>query len=228
MTNKKINLNTDFLDENDETMKKEAFDEIFSEFFWWWKSKKTNHSTSTNDSSNKDTKKTYGFKHVFWGLVILVVVIALFGWFDDKSKSANTTNNFPWKIDLSIKDTKKTKNSNEDEVIIWQFSCSSYNYDEAWRLSPNSLKKAELDRQLAELNLMDTWIDKIEAEIDSFKLNENSQSSINTYNKKINTYNSLVNKRKVKYTEYKNLLDSYNASVDKYNSFLEKNCTRRY
>lgn len=231
---KRINLNTDFLDEDDAILSKDK-----------WKSNNTNEaykSSSEGDnfnqkSSNKDTKKTYGFWHVFWGLVILVVVIALFGWFDDKPKPTSTSTPPNYKIDFSTKDTKKTttttasntaSNSNEDEVITWQFSCSTYNHNEAGRLSPSTVKKSELDTKEAELNSMDSWIDKIEAEIDSFKLNESSQSSVNTYNKKIETYNSLVNKRKTKYTEYKKLLDSYNASVDKYNSFLEKNCTRRY
>lgn len=253
MTNKKIHLDTDFLDEGDDkvTKKQEGIKNhksykylwdkkgVYYEDDWYdeWRNwEKHSHDTSNNNSSNKDTKKTYGFGHVFWVLFIILVIIALFGWFDDKPKSVTIPNNYKidtGKTDFSTKDNKKTSsnaasNSNEDYIITGQFSCSSYNHAEAWRLSPSSFDKAEIDRKLAELNTIDSWIDKIEVEISSFKLNKSSQSSVNTYNGKIDTYNSLISNRKTKYVEYENLLDSYNASVDKYNAFLEKNCTRRY
>lgn len=236
MTNKKINLDTDFLDEDDDLLSKNKWNSNKNDYSYrsLWDKEDVNQK-----SSNKDAKKTYGFGHVFGGLVIIVVVIALFGWFDDKPKPTITPTNYKidtGKIDFSTKDTKKTttttskstSNSNEDDVITGQFSCSSYNHDEAGRLSPSTFDKAEIDRKLAELNTMDSWIDDIEGEINSFRLNKSSQYSVNTYNGKIDTYNSLISKRKAKYSEYENLLDSYNASVDKYNSFLEKNCTRRY
>ncbi len=250
MTNKKINLDTDFLDEDSKASKKEdfsGFEEIFSQFWWKnkWNSNNTNSSYQTlwddrnlnESSSNKNTKENYGFRHVFWGLLTIFVIIALSGWLDTNptsSISSSVSDSSIEDINFTDKDSKKTatnnspSNSNEDEVITWQFSCSTYNHDEAGRLSPSGFDKAEIDRKLAELNTMDSWIDEIDGEISSFKLNEKSQYSVNTYNKKIDTYNSLINKRKVKYSEYEKLLDSYNASVDKYNSYLENNCTRRY
>ncbi len=205
MTNKKINLDTDFLDE----------DEKIPEL-------------NSNQNQKKETSTTLSWKILKWSFITLWILIFVIIIFSDNSNI---------KPNESISDISTSRNNDsllegnsniDDNIVVWKYSCTKYYSNEADRISPSSFKKTEIDKKLAELNTMDSWIDNLETEINSFKLNKNSQSSIDIYNGKIDRYDSLISKRKVKYSEYENLLDSYNTSVDTYNNYLERNCTKRY
>ncbi len=110
--------------------------------------------------------------------------------------------------------TVTSEATDDDEVIIGQYSCTSYHSDQAGKLSPSTYEKNRLDTEEAELT-------RLNNEIDNTSVDEYSEYSVNSYNQKIRNY-------KTKLQEFNDEIVDYNSSVEIYNNYLTTNCKKRY
>jgi hypothetical protein len=223
---KKINLNTDFLDEDNGTSKKEdfsGFEEAFSQF--WWKNNNSNKEPSEKNKANKSQNQEtlawtfWKIKNIFFVIIWIIFVIWLF----NSPKEKANSNVSSWIPSGSI----ETNNTKNDEIIVWKYSCTSYYGTEAWKLEPSKLESNRIEMIEKDINSLDEKMTAIQDNINSYSLDEYSQYSIDGYNNMVDEFNALNEQRKEIKRWYDNSIDSYNITVERYNNYLESNCSKR-
>lgn len=229
---KKINIDTNFLDEDEKFINKPT-GESLSIFL----DTQSNHSNSNSSSNSLNIWngwhkanwfiKLFWFiwRNFFWLFFWFIILVWVFSENNNLSSSSNITPNTNYS---SNTDNSSSISSMDDNIETWQYLCAQYYHDEAWKLEPSSFDKSKIDSLAIEIEDMDKKIEDMKSNIDLYQIDNYSQSSIDWYNYKINKYNYYILDRQKKSSEYDNLLNIYNSAVDKYNNYLETNCTKRY
>ncbi len=142
---------------------------------------------------------------IFFVSMFLVIILAINSR-EDLSKNAKT----------SPSSNTTTSNSKEldDNVVVGQYSCTSYHSGQAGKLNPSTYEKNRLDTEEAELT-------RLNNEIDNTSVDEYSEYSVNSYNQKIRNY-------KTKLQKFNDEIGDYNSRVEIYNNYLTTNCKKRY
>lgn len=239
----KIKLDTNFLDEDDEMapVKKEnpINKRIQSEFFGWWENdwqkynnndpvqlKQASNSTSNNSDNTNLIKKLLSFiwRNILWFFFWFIILVWAFSWNNDSSSSMDSTSNTNY--DSNTNNSSSSSNS-DDNIETWEYTCSRYNHDEAWKLQPTTYEKNTVQSLKDEVERIENEGKSVKFAIDIYPLDKYSQTSIDGYNLKINQYNALVKESDTKYAEYESERTKFNEKVNTYNNYLIANCTKR-
>ena len=161
-------------------------------------------TSSTTNSISSDRK--YNLKNI---LIISGVVLFL-GWiiFSDNDSSSST--------------------SNSDNLMIGQYSCSHYHYDQAIALDPDETEQQIKSARVA-LEYRTNALDSLENQIDNSYVNDYSaQWEIDQYNELVHEYNSKLSVYKRDLADLDTRIDRYNTQSQKHNDYLLANCTKEY
>ncbi len=167
-------------------------------------------NTVQEPTTQKSPTREYGWKNI-----LIVVGVALFFWaiFSGDSDSNITQTTSP--------------SSGGANVIVGEYSCSSYHSDRVSQLEPTE-DESTIDLAQAALSRRSDEIDRMYAEIENSDVNENSSEyEIDEYNAKLDLYRSKVSTYNRDVASLDPRIDQYNAQVERYNNYLSANCTKR-
>jgi len=107
-----------------------------------------------------------------------------------------------------------------------QYRCSSYHIGKANALEPDSTVKTQLDTEETNLNKLADELKSLKRTIESTRVNEYSQESINRYNRLVDSHNKKMKTLKTRATDFDNKNAAFNKQIDAYNKYLDDNCTK--
>jgi len=174
-------------------------------------------ASSTQKSLSTDRK--YNWKNI----LIIGGVVLFFGWviFSDDSSSSSTNTYTP-------PAQTSNYNSDDDTVMVGEYSCSRYHYNQAVALDPDETEQ-QIDSAQSALEYRTNRLENLKSEIDNSYVNDYSaQWEINEYNEKVDEYNSLLPAYKRDLANIDSRIDTYNAQIQRHNNYLVANCTKRY
>lgn len=219
----KLNIDLDFLDEESESKappKKGVHD---------W-SKNSQNSVSNSDWQGNHQPDSF-FQSLKWKVVLIwkaifvsfwiMVIIFAVVWYSNKSPIKWTSSNLNGSNSLA-------ENTNTDEIITWEYSCSTQHHSAATNIKPDVSENTRLELFTVRIKAMQSDLDFQESEISAYIIDEYSQASIDIYNKKINSYNILLEDIRLNRGSYNSGIEAFNKTVDNYNSYLTNNCRKRY
>ena len=163
-----------------------------------------------------DTSRKYNWKIIF----LVSSVVIFFIWMivsKEKSTNTNTGGYTPPSVNRTW--------SNDDTVVVGQYRCSQYHYNQAAALRPDesvatfTATKNALEHRAEEL-------DRLRREIETSYVNNLSpQYLIDDYNAKVDRYNSKLSSYKHDATNFDSRNVRFNVQVNTYNNYLIQNCT---
>jgi len=175
-------------------------------------------TSSTPKSPSTDHK--YNWKNI----LIIGGVILFFGWviFSDDDSSSSSTNTYTPPAQTS------NYNSDDDTVMVGEYSCSRYHYNQAVVLDPVETEQ-QIENAQSALEYRTNRLENLKSEIDNSYVNDySSQWEIDDYNEKVDEYNSLLPAYKRDLASLDSRIDTYNAQIQTHNNYLVANCTKRY
>ncbi|MBP9781068.1 hypothetical protein KBC89_00240 [Candidatus Woesebacteria bacterium] len=205
---KHLNINLDFLDENDATYTTKP---IASS------TKGSAPSATASQARPMYIPVSTGYKYNWKNILIIGSIILFIGWliFSDGSDSSSSSNSYaPSELGSNNLTTEEGK----------QFKCSDSDYDKATRLSPISFEGAMLTN---ESNMLDKQIAANKAEgyaLEKMYVNEYDENAVDNYNNRVAQYNTERQRLIDAISSWEQRNDAYNRSIDVYNNFLETNC----
>lgn len=157
-----------------------------------------------------------------WKKILLIGgVILFFGWiiFSEDNSTSNTNTG-------SYTPSSATQMSpNNDSVVIGEYTCSRYHYNQAVALDPDE-SEAQITAAENALEYRANELERLQSEIESSYVNEySSQYKINQYNAMVDEYNSKLFSYKRDAISLDSRIDKYNAQIAKHNNYLKNNCT---
>jgi len=162
----------------------------------------------------------YNWKNIF----IIGGVILFFGWVifsEDSSSSSSTANTYNAPVSGQQSNT-------DDNLVIGQYSCSRYHYDQAVALDPDESEQ-QIEIARTALESRSNEIDRLQSKIKNSYVNEYSdQWEIDEYNELIDDYNKKLSSYKTDSASFETRIDRYNVQIEKHNNYLTANCTKRY
>jgi hypothetical protein len=169
-------------------------------------------------------KHQTGTQYNWKNILIIGGIVLFFIWIvSSESESTPSTNN-----SYIPSTSTNSPNTNGDNIVIGEYSCSRYHYDKATALSPDDTEQQIDDASSAfeyRTNSLENLSDKIDnADIDDYS----SQYEVDEYNDDVSRYNSLLSNYKNDSDLLDRRIERYNAQVDIYNNYLSSNCTKQY
>ena len=170
-------------------------------------------STRKSNAANKDSgTQSYNWKKI----LIIGGVILFFGWIifsgDNSTSNTNTGNYMP---PASI---------NDDSVVVGEYTCSRYHYNQAVSLDPNE-SESQITSAQNSLEYQANELERLQNEMESSYVNEySSQWEIDQYNEMVDEYNSKLSAYKRNAVSFNLRIDRYNAQIATYNNYLMNNC----
>lgn len=184
--------------------------------------KKTDNGSE--EASNSSHVSPSGRRWNWKNILIISGVVLFFGWiiFSDDGSSSGSTNTYTSPTQTS------NYNSNDDSVMVGEYSCSRYHYNQALALDPDETEQ-QIESAQSALEYRTRRLESLKNEIDNSYVNEySSQWEIDDYNEKVDEYNSLLPAYKRDLANLDSRIDTYNAQIQKHNNYLVANCTKRY
>jgi hypothetical protein len=186
--------------------------------------KATPKQADVDEVASTPTPVSTGYKYNWKNILIIGGIILFIGWAmfssDDGSSSNSTTNTNTAPASSQI--------SNGDELMIGQYSCSRYHYDQAVALDPDETEQQIENARIA-IETRTNVLERIKKQIDSSYVNDYSdQWEIDQYNELVDDYNSKLPAYKRDLADLDTRIDRYNAQIQKHNNYLVANCTKRY
>jgi hypothetical protein len=203
-----LNIDLEFLDKKDAPKAKSA----------------PSVEQSTSSQASAPAPVSTGYKYNWKNILIIGGIVLFIGWlmFSDGDSSSNSTNTYTPPAQSS------NYNSDGDSVMVGEYSCSRYHYNQAVALNPDETKQ-QIESAQSALQYRTTRLENLKDEIDNSYVNEySSQWEIDDYNEKVDEYNSLLPAYKRDVASLDARIDTYNAQIQKHNNYLVANCTKRY
>lgn len=206
-----LNIDLEFLDKKDAPKAKPA--------------PNVEHSGAANQANTPATPVSSGYKYNWKNILIIGGIVLFVGWLifsDDGSSSSSTTNTYTPPAQTS------NYNTNDDSVMVGEYSCSRYHYNQAVALDPDETEQ-QIDSARSALEYRTNRLETLKNEIDNSYVNDYSaQWEIDEYNEKVDEYNSLLPAYKRDLASLDSRIDTYNAQIQRHNNYLVANCTKRY
>lgn len=198
--NKHIDLDLDFLDEEDTSKK------IVSSH----KPKATNKEGSVK-------------KHNWKTILIVVGVIIVIIWIDASEDSSPSTSSHTPPSTNQIKNVSVDDNS----VEYGDYRCSQYHHDKVVALNPDETE-SQLTSAQNSLEYRANELERLENEIENFYVNEySSQWEIDDYNDTVQTYKFKLTSYQRDAAALDSRIDKFNTQVEARNNYLVQNCSLR-
>lgn len=179
----------------------------------------TRQTSNTPKAPSKVT--TYNWKNI----LIISGVILFIGWAifsSDDGSSSSSTNTY-------IPPTQTSNyNTNNDNVMIGEYSCSRSHYNQAVTLNPDETEQ-QIENASNAFEYRANALERLEDEINSSYVDEYStQWEIDDYNAKVNEYNSKLPAYERDLVSLEARINTYNAQIQRHNNYLAANCTKKY
>lgn len=177
----------------------------------------TGHAPSTQKAPSTDTK--YNWKNI----LIIGGIVLFFGWamFSDSESPSSTDSSY-------TPSTSNYSNTDDDVVMVGEYSCSRYHYDQAVSLDPDETEQ-QIEAAGSAFEYRTNALENLKDEIDNSYVNEySSQWEIDEYNDNIDEYNSLLPAYNRDSVALDTRINRYNAQVETHNNYLISNCTKQY
>ncbi|MDP3763700.1 MAG: hypothetical protein Q8Q92_03565 [bacterium] len=169
------------------------------------------------------TPVSTGYKYNWKNILIIGGIVVFIGWAmfssDDGSSSSTDTYTPP----------KQTSNYNtgNDDVMVGEYSCSRYNYNQAVALNPDETEQ-QIESASTAFEYRTNAMKRLKDEIDNSYVNDYSEQwEIDDYNAKVDDYNSKLPAYKRDLASLDSRIDQYNAQIQTHNNYLVANCTKR-
>lgn len=175
------------------------------------------------ETPNTPKSPSAGHKYNWKNILIIGGVILFFGWviFSDDGSSSNSTNTY-------TPPAQTSKNTDNDDVMIGEYSCSRYHYNQAVALDPDETEQ-QIESASSAFEYRTNALESLKDDIDSSFVNDYSaQWEIDEYNEMVDRYNSLLPAYKRDMSALDARIDRYNAQIQTHNNYLVANCTKRY
>lgn len=172
-------------------------------------------------SSSTPAPVPFGQRYNWKKILIIGGVVLFFGWatFSDDSSSQAPSN-------ASVS-PQSSQSSDSDNVIVGEYRCSTYHYNQAVALDPDETEQV-IDNASTALASRSRALDRLKDEIDGASVNEYSaQWEINEYNGWVDDYNSKLPAYERDAAAINERIDRFNDQVQGHNDYLAKNCTKR-
>ena len=171
------------------------------------------------------TPVSTGYKYNWKNILIIGGIVLFIGWAmfssDDGSSSSSTTNTY-------TPPAQTSNYSDDDSVMVGEYSCSRYHYNQAVALDPDETEQ-QIESARSALEYRTNRLENLKSEIDNSYVNDYSaQWEIDEYNEKVDEYNSLLPAYKRDLASLDSRIDTYNAQIQRHNNYLVATCTKRY
>jgi len=189
--------------------------------------KKETPKVASKQSDNENqprvsTPASTGYKYNWKNILIIGGVVLFIGWamFSSDSDNSNST--------TSTYTPSVNNQASNDDLMIGQYSCSRYHYDQAVALDPDESEQ-QIENARVALEARTNSLERIKNQIDSSYVNDYSdQWEIDQYNELVDEYNSKLPAYKRDLADLDTRIDRYNAQIQKHNNYLTANCTKKY
>lgn len=164
---------------------------------------------------------TYNRKNI----LIIGGIILFIGWVifsSDDGSSSSSVNTYTPPAQTS------NYNTNNDDVMIGEYSCSRSHYNQAVALNPDETEQ-QIESASSAFEYRTNALERLGDEIDNYYVDDYSvQWEIDDYNAKVNEYNSKLPAYERDLASLDARIDTYNAQIKRYNNYLVANCTKKY
>jgi len=183
------------------------------------------HDSHTRQTPSAPTSKSVSHKYNWKNILIIAGIVIFTSWVvvsNDSGGSDLSTNTTVSPSQASNYDT------NDDNIMVGEYSCSRYNYNQAVALAPIETEQ-QIDNESTSLEYRSDEIDQLESKINNSYINSYSEQwEIDQYNKIVNEYNSKLSAYNRDFANLDARIDKYNAQIQKHNNYLIANCTKKY
>ena len=184
-------------------------------------------SVERSDTSQASTPApvSSGYKYNWKNILIIGGIVLFIGWaiFSDGGESSSSATNT-----YTPPASSQSFNGDDDNVMVGEYSCSRYHYNQAVALEPDESEQ-QIDIASSALEYRTNALERLKAEIDSSYVNDYSpQWEIDEFNEKVDEYNSLLPVYKRDVSALDSRINRYNAQIQTHNNYLVANCTKRY
>lgn len=156
-----------------------------------------------------------------WHLAfVLLVVLALVVFNVNSGNNSETTDRSNPDTASSQPNVLSAPQSNDDYIAVGQYLCSRSHHNTVQNLKPDQTEEQAIKANEARLKTEIDEIKRLNAEIDSYEIDRDSQSSIDNYNNLVNDYNSRIKLHRINVADQKKRIDNYNVQVETYNNYL--------
>lgn len=179
----------------------------------------SNAGQTSSTSKSPSTDHKYNWKNI----LIIGGVVLFFGWviFSDDGSSSSSTNTY-------TPPAQTSNNTDNDDVMVGEYSCSRYHYNQAVALDPDETEQ-QIESANSAFEYRTNALASLKDDIDSSYVNDYSaQWEIDEYNEMVDRYNSLLPAYKRDMSALDVRIDRYNAQIQTHNNYLVANCTKRY
>lgn len=153
--------------------------------------------------------------------LIIGGIVIFFGWVIFSEDSSTTNTNTGSYATPNVTQTS----SNSDTVVVGEYTCSRYHYNQAVALDPDETESQMTAAQNA-LEYRANALERLQNEIESSYVNDySSQWEIDQYNEMVDEYNSKLPAYKRDAASLDSRVDRYNAQIATHNNYLKNNCT---
>ena len=205
-----LNIDLEFLDKKDAPKAKPA--------------PSVEDSGATNQTSTPASVSS-GYKYNRKNILIISGIVLFIGWAifsSDDGSSSSSTNTYTPPAQTS------NYNTSNDDVMVGEYSCSRYHYNQAVALDPDETEQ-QIESASSAFEYRTNALARLKDDIDSSYVNDYSaQWEIDEYNEKVDEYNSLLPAYKRDMAALDARIDRYNAQIQTHNNYLVANCTKRY
>ncbi len=182
--------------------------------------KPESHAGQTSSTpKSPSTVHRYNWKNI----LIIGGVILFFGWviFSDDGSNSSSTNTYTPPVQTS-------SNNGNDDVMVGEYSCSRYHYNQAVALDPDETEQ-QIESASSAFEYRTNALASLKDDIDNSYVNDYSaQWEIDEYNEMVDRYNSLLPAYKRDMAALDARIDRYNAQIQAHNNYLVTNCTKKY
>ena len=185
------------------------------------RAKPTQPKSDDGQTSTGPTPISSGYQYNWKGILIVGGIVLFIGWAifsDDSGSSSSTTNTY------TPPASGQTSNS-DDSVIIGDYRCSRYHYNQAVALDPDETE-AQITAVRNALKYRSNALEQLGNDIDNSDVSENSsQWELDQYNEMVNDYNSKLPAYNRDVASLDSRIDRYNTQIEAHNNYLRNNCT---
>lgn len=197
--------------------------------------------TSELRDKNKTEQTVQPDFKINWSTVFTVLFILFFigvGIYSSNSNDSNTSapvskpsinaandNNSVGRLNSPSLSSKADEQ--EEDVIVGEYSCSSFHSQEASALTTDETLQ-QIDNANNEIIIRRNKLDRLKDELDNTSVDDYSaQWEIDEYNEKVDDYNSQLPVYNRDLESASARTEKFNSQVQAYNDYLENNCTKR-
>ena len=192
------------------------------------RAKPTQPKSDDGQTSTGPTPISSGYQYNWKGILIVGGIVLFIGWAifsDDSGSSSSTTNTYTPPTNIYTPPASGQTSNSDDSVIIGDYSCSRYHYNQAVALNPDE-SEAQMTAAQNALMYRGNALERLQNEMATSDVSENSsQWELDQYNEMVDDYNSKLPAYNLDVASLDSRIDRYNTQIEAHNNYLRNNCS---